>query len=455
MAGVVASFIGADIYTQAVARDIGDAAIDILVNGLPSIQHLTAIRTRLQEVRSAVDAADVDGRLPDFDSLDASQEALVQELIEYNQGPTYRGEELLSDQVGNDVGRLGTVLDNLKTAARRGDHQKVVNLINVQVRPIIRITDDAVVRTIDRNIRGATESAQRIQSRRNNELALVAGMDALSVILAIVATLFAVRAARERDRVLLERSRESEIRAHELELFSGRVAHDLLSPLQAAQMALDISALDAADPKRQRVLQRGRSGVQHVKQIVDALLAFARAGARPEAAGRADLQPILGEAVTEIEAEAAAAGITVYVEPCPPLAVACNAGVLLSVLSNLLRNAVRHMGDVPVRRIVVRALDRGAQAEVQVEDTGPGIPLEWRARIFDLYATVPSAGRPGLGLGLATVKRLVDAHGGRVGVESSGRGSRFWFILPKPRAPKPSTQESTAPSHPRPEPQPT
>jgi signal transduction histidine kinase len=67
----------------------------------------------------------------------------------------------------------------------------------------------------------------------------------------------------------------------------------------------------------------------------------------------------------------------------------------------------------------------------EVDDTGPGIPVEEQAAVFEPYVRGKGAHVAGLGLGLATVRRLVEANGGRVGVASQpGRGARFWFTLP-------------------------
>jgi signal transduction histidine kinase len=111
--------------------------------------------------------------------------------------------------------------------------------------------------------------------------------------------------------------------------------------------------------------------------------------------------------------------------------VACSPGVLMSLLSNLIGNALKHMGDSSVRQVRVRACCCGPVIRIQVRDTGPGVPADLRQRIFDPYVRIGASGVSGLGLGLATVRRLVDAHGGSVGVKANpGGGSLFWFQLP-------------------------
>jgi signal transduction histidine kinase len=78
---------------------------------------------------------------------------------------------------------------------------------------------------------------------------------------------------------------------------------------------------------------------------------------------------------------------------------------------------------------VLRVFGRGDRARFEVIDTGPGIAPEILPRIFEPYVR-GRHGLPGIGLGLATVRRMVEAHGGTAGVDSSPRGSRFWFELP-------------------------
>src|SRR2546426_8379763 len=110
--------------------------------------------------------------------------------------------------------------------------------------------------------------------------------------------------------------------------------------------------------------------------------------------------------------------------------VACSPGVLLSVLGNLLRNGLKYLGDAEIRQVFLRARQRRGRVLFEVEDTGPGIPPELGTRIFEPYIRGADTGAPGIGLGLATVKRLVESHGGSLGVRAGARGGAlFWFEL--------------------------
>src|SRR5205085_1152559 len=123
--------------------------------------------------------------------------------------------------------------------------------------------------------------------------------------------------------------------------------------------------------------------------------------------------------------------IEVRIDPFPLCSVRCSQGVLTSLVSNLVRNAIKYMGNSEVRRISVQVTDSGDRWRLSVQDTGPGVPLEKKSILFEPYVRAESK-QPGIGLGLATVKRLAEAHGGHVGVEASpGSGSTFWFELPK------------------------
>jgi two-component system phosphate regulon sensor histidine kinase PhoR len=117
------------------------------------------------------------------------------------------------------------------------------------------------------------------------------------------------------------------------------------------------------------------------------------------------------------------------------------------VLTNLIENACKYCPEGS--SITVRVSDEGAKVRVAVEDTGPGIEAKHLPRLFERFYRV-DAGRTrdmgGTGLGLSIVKHLVESMGGMIGVQSTiGRGSTFWFTLPRDQrvsTPQPSQPQA-------------
>jgi signal transduction histidine kinase len=138
-------------------------------------------------------------------------------------------------------------------------------------------------------------------------------------------------------------------------------------------------------------------------------------------------------AVEDAREQAKSRCIDLRVEgPARDLTVACPSGVLMSLVSNLVRNAIKYMGVARERRVVVRVEETAGDVRIQVADTGPGLPPEAVYKVFEPYVRADTTGQPGLGL--ATVNRFAGAYAGRVGVRSTSGGCTFWFELPAARA---------------------
>lgn len=258
--------------------------------------------------------------------------------------------------------------------------------------------------------------------------ALLHRSEAVELILAAAALLIATVATALGLVAMRRHQRSLEHRAEELERFGETVAHDLLSPLSSLGLAMPvIQERHPDDEQTQRLTRRALSTVRHVRALVDGLLDFARAGVRPTAA--ADVESVLQDVAAELSEQAAQLRACIEVEHAAGR-MACSSSVLYSVTANLATNALKYLGDSPVRRVRLRAHARNGNILVEVEDSGPGVPPSLAELIFDPYVRLTRA-QPGLGLGLATVKRLVLAHGGQVGVRSApSGGSIFWFELP-------------------------
>ena len=276
----------------------------------------------------------------------------------------------------------------------------------------------------------AAHEPQHVRQVRAATLRTIVGLDAAATVVAMLAVLLAYRASRRHDALIREHASLLHARVAELDTFAGRVAHDVLSPLGTIEVALALLGKSAGERETVYV-DRSHRALQRVQHLVRDLLTFARSGARPDRAEHCAIDAVLGALTKDLGDAAADAGITLTVENSAPVSVPCSIGVLTSIVQNLVRNAIKYMGTSAARQVAVRARIVGTTAHIEVADTGPGIPLELQSRIFEPFFRGSHDGVPGTGLGLATVKRLVESHGGRVGVASSpGRGSVFSVDLP-------------------------
>ena len=271
-----------------------------------------------------------------------------------------------------------------------------------------------------------------IRHRRRTSLHVATALAMASVALTALAALLAYRISAQHD--ALQRRHAALLREAnaELELFASRVSHDILSPLASTRLAIDSALRVEGDPAVRRKLERGLGGLERVTRIARALFDFARAGARPGTAEHGDVRAVVDEVVDEYRPLANERGARLDASVPAHGEVACNEGLLTAALSNLVRNALTHLDGSPDKRVAIVAADAGDDVNIEVRDTGPGLTPGTEAKVFEPFVRGDDAAQPGLGLGLATVKRIVETHGGSVGVEShAGAGCRFWMRLPK------------------------
>lgn len=216
------------------------------------------------------------------------------------------------------------------------------------------------------------------------------------------------------------------------------VAHELRTPLTSLGMALHL-ALDERvsgplEPKLLELLVTANEDVVRLRGLVEDLLDLSRIQEGRIALRREMVAPavLLAEARESSRLAAEAAGIELEIDAPPEVEpVSVDRARMHLALSNLVSNAVRHAPKGTAVTLRARALEGAVRFEV--DDAGPGVPVEDRERIFEAFVRGSAEEGPGAGLGLYIAREVARAHGGRIGVTDpdSHPGGRFWVEIPR------------------------
>jgi signal transduction histidine kinase len=427
---VVGCFIGANLYAQRETLAIDSNALALVDSIAPRIDHLTSLRGAIYRLDRAVrDAVAARSLVSEAENIaERERKVIAAELAQVRSAP-----------------RLRPALDAFEVEARRilalaraGDLPSPGMQIEALAQSVA-VVDQVIHDLVVASASDAARDGARIERLRRHASAVAYSLNALATMLSLAMLAIALRITRQNERLVSdhdaaveERNQLAERRAAELEAFAARVAHDLKNPIAA--MGLRMTVLRRRNAAPPADLDRVEQTLQRLIKVIDGLLAFATSGGVPDRGASTRLLPVMKEVVDDVEMEAEHAAVDVQITNVDAwISVACPAAPLGTILENLVRNAVKYVtdGTGPTHVVVIRAERRHAIAHVEVEDNGPGVPAGEEAVIFEPYARGRGATRPGLGIGLATVKRLVEAYDGAVGVRSTaGAGSCFWFELP-------------------------
>lgn len=421
----VVAFAVAMTLTLSFGGGIHGATEELVRNGTPSVMELSEARTELRHLEVLLD--DTVERAPAARGADEAAaigrtwRRVTAAWRGYLLLPASSSELALQPEVEDGV---AAVEASLERALSAGGEDARATLLAAAKSRIDRL-DDGFIRLERYNRNEDVRIASRIE--RIWRRSLVIGIVAVLVVVALgLATATAVmRLVRHVTRALHER-------AEELDAFAGRIAHDLVSPLTATIMTLTVARGSLPlDEQGRSLIDRATAAVRRAAVLVHDLYRYATAAGLPEPGARTDVAEAVRGVVEQQQAIAAGQRSELALGELPPSVVACPHGVVVSILGNLVDNALKHRGERQPHRVAVCARDERDHVRVEVEDSGPGIAPAELGRVFQPYVRgATHAG--GLGLGLATVKRLTERYGGRVGVRSApGVGSTFWFELPK------------------------
>ncbi len=418
------SFIGSGAVANRQLERVTWLTHDVSENAMPSLAQVGSLLFEMAALGQSLDEA-AEGVPEELGGAEAHLQEVDQAWGRYRALPQFAGE-------AGEAAHARLLLDGASRAAaevvaavRAGDFAKAEATYAQSYVPVAAMAEASLWELRRINLNAGTAAGRQADEAMAHARSVAIALDVACAIFTASLAALAV--------MLLRRAMNAESRrADELDAFAARVAHDLRGPLSAPLMTLQRLAKEGAvDADQRSVVEKGVRSLKRADSLIGDLLLFARAAAAPEPGVCSSLTEAVSGALSDVESEAAAAKVHVEVAHIPGRSVCCAPGVLSSILENLIRNAVKHMpaGCEP-RVVYVRAEERLDSVKIEVADTGSGIPMELQRTIFEPYVRANSS-RPGLGLGLATVQRLVQAHGGKVGVRSRvGKGSTFWFELP-------------------------
>jgi DNA-binding response OmpR family regulator len=222
---------------------------------------------------------------------------------------------------------------------------------------------------------------------------------------------------------------ELEWRNRELEAFSGSVSHDLRGPLQIISSFAETILFEDDEilgaQTRHRV-ERIHAAAERMADLVESLLILARASRGELRRRQVDVTATAWEVTAEVQAREPARKVDFTVRPA--MTADADEGLLRVVLENLINNAVKFTGKVEHPAVEVGLAEDG----FYVRDNGAGFPAGMAGELFRPFVRLHKAeDYPGTGIGLTTVHRVIERHGGEIWADGAdGQGATFWFTLP-------------------------
>lgn len=360
------------------------------------------------------------------------------------------GEEPRSKDPGNDVQSLASVLDSAPEAVLAVNERGFITYANPVIEQLVgqppeRLVDQPIALLLN----NASEIERLVSSLAPGEGTTKQDMtlhraDGRAIQVSASASALRAGGRMPRGTVLFlrdvtkrrELAEALERQNAELEHCVHSLAHDLRSPLVAL---LGFSRLLRQDYGEQlddtglhfidRIEQAGRT----MEELIHDLLEFSRIGQGGERRSMVDPRIVLLQIAAEMKPRLEAVNIELEFPNHPPL-IYCDRTRLYQVFSNLVGNAIDHMGPCENRVISVEVWNEPGGHRIAVRDRGRGIEPADQERIFEVFQSLRpcSDGRRGSGIGLAIVKKIAETHGGRIWVESeSGRGATFHLYFPQ------------------------
>jgi len=387
-------------------------------------------------------------------AADAWRAEYVQPLLDRApRAPDPNQGKALFDDVRNTTSRLQADLNAERMAARDGLATAATRLAWVGVGVAVMVAGFLIAAAF-----GLRRSVLRPVSDLARQVRLVASGDTAHPVMADgpreivnlgadvdsmrLAILHELEAAREANQQLDDQAQDLERSNRDLEQFAYVASHDLQEPLRKVASFCQLLQRRYAgklDDRADQYIAFAVDGAERMQQLINDLLSFSRVGRTTSAFSEVALDDVVAAAKAQLEPARTDVDGTIELEPLP---VVCGDSSLLRALFvNLIGNGLKfHREGVPPR-VVVAAERIGDEWEVTVSDNGIGIDPEYIDKVFVIFQRLHARDvYAGTGIGLALAKKIVEFHGGRIGIDPPRLepGTTVRLTLPAPReTPKP------------------
>lgn len=241
-----------------------------------------------------------------------------------------------------------------------------------------------------------------------------------------------IAARQELETRVAERTQSLQKALQEQESFSYTVSHDLRAPLRHINSYLAILREEFGNylpPEAQSLIERTRLASSHMGNLIDDLLNLARVGRIPLAKVEVDIGALASSSCEMLQGAEPSRKVQFFIQP--GMRASGDRLLLKQMMDNLLGNAWKYTTSNPEARIECGSDRSGSEEIFFVRDNGVGFEMEYSDQLFNPFQRLHGPEYQGNGIGLATVKRIVDRHGGRVWAESRiNEGAAFYFTLP-------------------------
>ncbi|MBX5484502.1 MAG: MCP four helix bundle domain-containing protein [Myxococcaceae bacterium] len=373
-------------------------------------------------VESHIRAEDDAVRKQAEDEMDESLEDIRLAVDDYTNGLP-DGEKIIWAQFREKCEALAAQVRKARTFSNRREAARAQRALEQRIRPLSDEVDDLAAQLSQENADVTRSLLAQVEGLRLRSTQLGSAVAVLAVLVSLVVGWRMSRVIGAQERTIRSQLTELDRRNQELDAFASRVAHDLVSPLGPLRGYVTLLRRSAAaqEPSTRELLDNVDQSVRRATELVEALLRFCRAGRQGDAQV-SELDTAIDSILLEIDQIAARDGVRLERHIEKGLHVAAPLQLLQSIAHNVLQNAVKYTAGRPDPKVVVRAFrdKTGGTVAMEVSDTGIGMNETTLRNLFQPFFRAPEARHlPGHGLGLATIRKIIDAYNGSIQLKSA------------------------------------